>query len=269
MHNVRKTAQFFSIAVTLTVAFVFLSPQPVLAFPNWVSDFADRYPGATNLGDCGTCHNSFTSAGQGENPYGEAVANQAGAIDARLAAIEGDDSDGDGETNLTEIMTGSGFEPGWDCDSYEGATNAPANLADFVDINDIGCVGVTTTVPTTTTMGATTTTMGATTTTMGVTTTMGATTTTMGATTTTMGATTTSSTTSTTVVTANCAQPVSGGPMPTATDCLFILNAAVRVTTCSPECICAPSGTLPISATDALICLNKSVGVDVPLNCPC
>lgn len=242
MRIVRKTAKSVSIAATLMAAVVFLFPHSVLAFPSWVTDVTDRYPSATNLGDCGTCHNSFTSASQGLNPYGDAVGEESGTVDERLAAVEGDDSDGDGETNLAEIMTGSGFEPGWDCDSYESASNAPADLADFVDVNDIGCVGVTTTVPPTSTTVIVTTTLDVT---------------------------TTSSTTSTTILTANCGQPVSGGSTPTATDCLFILNAAVGVTTCSPECICAPSGMLPISATDALICLNKSVGVDVPLNCPC
>ena len=48
-----------------------------------------------------------------------------------MAAIEGDDSDGDGATNLAEIMNASGFEPGWDCESYESALNAPGDLADY------------------------------------------------------------------------------------------------------------------------------------------
>ncbi len=67
----------------------------------------------------------------------------------------------------------------------------------------------------------------------------------------------------------DCAQPSSVGSAPTATDCLFILNAAVGNTSCTPECICAPKGTLPTTATDALICLNRAVGGAVELNCPC
>jgi hypothetical protein len=67
----------------------------------------------------------------------------------------------------------------------------------------------------------------------------------------------------------DCSQPVSNGAAPVATDCLFILNAAVGLQTCSPECICAPSGELPISASDALACLQKSVGQPITLNCPC
>lgn len=67
----------------------------------------------------------------------------------------------------------------------------------------------------------------------------------------------------------DCSQPLSSGPAPVSTDCLFILNAAVSLASCSPACICAPSGELPISATDALVCLRRAVGQVIPLNCPC
>lgn len=67
----------------------------------------------------------------------------------------------------------------------------------------------------------------------------------------------------------DCAQPLTTGANPTASDCLFILKAAVGTEVCSPECVCAPSGTLPVKATDALLCLNAAVGTPVPLNCPC
>jgi hypothetical protein len=66
-----------------------------------------------------------------------------------------------------------------------------------------------------------------------------------------------------------CAQPLSGGAGPTASDCLFILKVAVGTESCSPECVCAPSGTLPAKATDALLCLNAAVGSPVSLDCPC
>ncbi len=65
-----------------------------------------------------------------------------------------------------------------------------------------------------------------------------------------------------------CSQPVTNGVRPAATDCLFILRAAVGVGTCSPECICAPGGTLPIRASDALVCLRVAVGQPATLNCP-
>ena len=67
----------------------------------------------------------------------------------------------------------------------------------------------------------------------------------------------------------SCSQPVSSGSAPVATDCLYILRAAVGIQACDPACICAPKGELPTSATDALVCLNVSVGISVPLACPC
>ena len=67
----------------------------------------------------------------------------------------------------------------------------------------------------------------------------------------------------------DCAQPVTSGPTPTATDCLYVLQAAVGLVECSPECICAPKGLLPVSATDALLCLNAATGQPAPLDCPC
>jgi len=66
-----------------------------------------------------------------------------------------------------------------------------------------------------------------------------------------------------------CAQPLSTGAQPTAGDCLYILQAAVFVRTCDPACQCAPKGSLPIAATDALLCLRKAVGTPVTLRCPC
>jgi hypothetical protein len=71
------------------------------------------------------------------------------------------------------------------------------------------------------------------------------------------------------LATTPCAQPASSGSNPTASDCLFILRTAVGAATCTPECICAPKGTLPTTASDALLCLKKAVGQGVTLACPC
>jgi hypothetical protein len=68
---------------------------------------------------------------------------------------------------------------------------------------------------------------------------------------------------------AACAQPVTGGSAPTASDCLYILNAAVGSQQCDPECECDPNGSGAITASDALTCLAKAVGQDVALACPC
>jgi hypothetical protein len=69
----------------------------------------------------------------------------------------------------------------------------------------------------------------------------------------------------------DCGQPVSSGTTPVASDCLIILNASVGLATCNPQCICLLKGIAPVSATDALICLNVAVGnppSNFP-NCPC
>lgn len=67
----------------------------------------------------------------------------------------------------------------------------------------------------------------------------------------------------------DCSQPVTNGPVPTASDCLFILKVAVDAEVCTPECICAPKGSLPTTAADALLCLRFAVGQDVEITCPC
>lgn len=67
----------------------------------------------------------------------------------------------------------------------------------------------------------------------------------------------------------DCGQPVSDGPNPSASDCLFILGVAVGSGICEPECICDTSGDGNTSATDALICLGKAVGQAISLDCAC
>jgi arylsulfatase A-like enzyme len=67
----------------------------------------------------------------------------------------------------------------------------------------------------------------------------------------------------------DCGQPASQGPSPTVTDCLQILRAAVGSSTCDPPCICAPTGSLPAKASDALLCIRKVSGQDVSFDCPC
>jgi cysteine-rich repeat protein len=68
----------------------------------------------------------------------------------------------------------------------------------------------------------------------------------------------------------DCGQPVSNGALPVATDCLFILQAGVGAQTCDPTCICDVNGSggNP-NATDALTCLNVTVGNPSLLNCDC
>ena len=67
----------------------------------------------------------------------------------------------------------------------------------------------------------------------------------------------------------DCAQPVTNGSSPTASDCLFILRTAVGSATCDPSCVCSPDGNVNVTATDSLICLKKAVGQTIDLACDC
>jgi hypothetical protein len=222
------------IAALLTGAIVLLVATNAAALPSYKTAFTTRYPAATRLNTCGTCHQNFTTNSP-LNDYGDDFENAGGTSDAAaaLVAIENADSDGDGTANLAEIQTSTGFFPGWACDDYTQAINPPADLADFVDPTDVGCLG--------------------------------------GQTTTTTGVTTTSVTGPTTTLPGEprCSQPVTSGANPTASDCLFILKTAVGSETCSPACICDVNSSANVTASDALTCLKKAVGQSVTLDCPC
>jgi hypothetical protein len=114
---------------------------PAPARPPIRADFFARYPGAvgTQLDDlpsnahhCGVCHFDFNGGGP-RNPYGFAIQvgrNNGLTNDQAMAAIETEDSDGDGYTNLVEITetalfantpTFSGLSPG----NAASAVNVP------------------------------------------------------------------------------------------------------------------------------------------------
>jgi len=66
----------------------------------------------------------------------------------------------------------------------------------------------------------------------------------------------------------DCGQPVSQGDLPTASDALLTLRAAVQIATCSLA-ICDADGNCSISSVDALRILKKAVGEDIELDCVC
>jgi hypothetical protein len=147
--NSAKPARVLALFAATLFAFL-LAPPSADAKTEWLIDFIQEYPGASRLGTCGICHRKFTSDSQGENPYGKDFKSAGGKSNPRAAmrAIEGDDSDGDGFTNLAEIMMSSGFMPGYDCNNYTDTSNAPADLASYVDPNNIGCLAPATTTTT-------------------------------------------------------------------------------------------------------------------------
>jgi len=65
-----------------------------------------------------------------------------------------------------------------------------------------------------------------------------------------------------------CGSPIHpNGKIPTASDALFALNAAVGHTNCDLR-VCDVNGDAILAASDALLILNKAVGAAVTLACP-
>ena len=67
----------------------------------------------------------------------------------------------------------------------------------------------------------------------------------------------------------DCGQPITTGAKQTASDCLFILRAAVGSATCDPQCVCDTNAVDLVTASDSLQCLRNAVGQDAPLMCEC
>ena len=110
-----------------------LSPQ-ALAYSNYLTDFNTNYntPG-TRIDNCGLCHFNFNGGGL-RTPYGEDFRNNSFSI----PSVGPLDSDGDGTTNDQEAA--SLTNPGLSCSNLVSAQNAPADVADFVDPNNPGCI---------------------------------------------------------------------------------------------------------------------------------
>ena len=67
-----------------------------------------------------------------------------------------------------------------------------------------------------------------------------------------------------------CGQPITTGDLPKVTDCLFILQAAVSLVTCAPQCVCDVNSSNSVTVADALRCLQVSTQVPgADLDCPC
>ena len=108
----------------------------VLAFSNYLSDFNANYnTQGTRIDNCGLCHYNFNGGGP-RTPYGEDFRNN----NFSVPSVGSLDSDGDGQTNDQEAA-GLTY-PGLSCSNLISTQNAPADIADFVDPNNPGCVGV-------------------------------------------------------------------------------------------------------------------------------
>jgi mono/diheme cytochrome c family protein len=126
-------------ALTLVSVFLIGTATDAVAYNGYLRTFNDLYgTSGTRLDNCGICHDDFSGGGRG-NDYYDAWVAAGGTSDAAAAyrAIEADDSDGDGTYNLAEIE--ALFHPGYSCDTYPNAQGAPADLADWVNPDNIGC----------------------------------------------------------------------------------------------------------------------------------
>jgi PKD repeat protein len=122
-------------AFTLCV-FAFLVAGDADAFNSYLTTFKSTYPSSTtgNAG-CVTCHGTRADGSSDTgtwNRYGTAMRAAGGAtFAARLAAVEGQDSDGEGHTNRQEIDASA--QPGWCAASRPGCNNGgftlPAGIA--------------------------------------------------------------------------------------------------------------------------------------------
>ncbi len=100
------------------------------AFNPYLDSFQATYSSSTtgNAG-CVVCHGTNASGTRDTgtfNVYGAALLGQGGDIVARLAAVEGFDSDGEGHTNLQEITAGA--QPGWCVAGAAGCDNGGFTL---------------------------------------------------------------------------------------------------------------------------------------------
>jgi hypothetical protein len=90
-------------AVLSAIGFAVLSP-PAQSTPDNLNAFNKRYgTTGTKLDSCLTCHQSQSADKDNLNPYGTDLAK----ANHDFGAIEGNDSDGDGVSNLDEIKKGT------------------------------------------------------------------------------------------------------------------------------------------------------------------
>ena len=106
-----RVASLAALSLVATLG-ALLSAPPAHASGALLTIFNSLYPVSVsdNNANCQLCHGSST---EDLNSYGRAICLGSGSIDARIQAVEGQDSDTDptGSDNITEINTGT--QPGW------------------------------------------------------------------------------------------------------------------------------------------------------------
>jgi hypothetical protein len=127
-----RNLQWLAVALTFAAATAATKAE---ARPTYFQVLTERYniqPGDRTYA-CGNCHFLWTGTGA-RNPYGSAVEQQlyvGKSIDQALQDVEAMDSDGDGFTNLDELLTYRTL-PGYSCDNFFLAEGAPAGYDTFI-----------------------------------------------------------------------------------------------------------------------------------------
>jgi hypothetical protein len=127
MKNKVKSLAILAWAVLLVLALTATSSQDANAKSFYLNDFNAAYGTAgLRIDTCGVCHYDF-NGGQAKNMYGEAFL----ASGHNFAAIAGDDSDGDGTINASEIDVFRTL-PGLACADLVLLSNAPPDVGDYM-----------------------------------------------------------------------------------------------------------------------------------------
>ena len=110
MKNYKTIFTRFFISVLFLILGLVLIVSTASGKSNYMSPWRDKYPGSdTDAAECLICH---TTSNYELNSYGRDILLAAGTgLDAKLAAVESVDSDGDGHSNLVEIEANA--QPGW------------------------------------------------------------------------------------------------------------------------------------------------------------
>ncbi len=122
------------LAVTLTLVAVGVATKAE-ARPTYFQVLTERYniqPGDRTYA-CGNCHFLWTGTGA-RNPFGAAVEQElyiGKSISEALQDVEPMDSDGDGFSNLDELLTYRTL-PGYSCDNFFLAQGAPVGYDTFI-----------------------------------------------------------------------------------------------------------------------------------------
>lgn len=130
-------------AFAFVMALGLVAAREAAARPTYFQIFTDRYGivSGDRLYACGNCHLKWTGTGA-RNPFGQAVEQQlyvGKSISQALADLEPMDTDGDGYSNLDEIVTFRTLAA-YSCDTFYLAQGAPIGYDTYITPNVPSCL---------------------------------------------------------------------------------------------------------------------------------